>query len=471
MRPRELVLPLDPEAPEPLYRQLMAGLLEAIRQGRLRPGAPLPSTRDLAERCAVNRNTVLAAFRELTAEGWIEARPGSGSFVARHLPEDQVQAALPPDLGGEAGFDLRSHLDALSQGGPEGLDLREAWPDARLLPGDLLAEAYRTALNYRASEVLRPRPGGEPAFQRALLPWLGERRGLWTKAGHVLETRGERGALEVALRGLLRPGGRLALAFEALPGLQARMAGWGFHAERLPADGEGPRVEGLAEGGPGLVLVPPRLGPGPQPWSPERRQALLALARERRIPVVELEGPWELHGGPRPPLPLAAEDPHGVCLTVGGFEGILAPGLALGYLVGPPGPIQSLSRLAARLDLLGDPLLAAALAGIMADGSLAALLRRLRQTCRSRGEAAAAALAEALGPAFRVEVPPMGLGLWLHLPAHLDGRGWLRACRALGLRLPDPGAEGRALYLGFGAFEPATFAQAARLMARALQGP
>ncbi len=471
MRPRELVLPLDPEAPEPLYRQLMAGLLDAIRQGRLRPGAALPSTRDLAERSGVNRNTVLAAFRELTAEGWIESRPGSGSFVARHLPEEKVQTPVPAAPGGEAGFDLRSHLEALSQGGPEGLDLREAWPDARLLPGELLAEAYRTALNYRASEVLQPRPGGEPAFLRALLPWLGERRGLWVKAGQVLETRGERGALEIALRGLLRPGGRIALAFALPPALQARLGGWGFPCDRLPADAEGPRVEALASGGAGLILVPPRQGPGPQPWSGERRQALLAAARDGRLPVLELEGAWELHGGPRPPLPLAAEDPHGVCLYAGGFEGVLAPGLALGYLVGPPGPLRSLARLGARLDLLGDPLLAAALAGIMADGSLAALLRRLRQSYRARGAAAVQALEGALGPAFRVELPPLGLGLWLHLPAHLDARSWIRSCRALGLRLPDPGADGRCLHLGFAAHGPEVFSQAVRLMAQALQEP
>jgi GntR family transcriptional regulator/MocR family aminotransferase len=473
MRPRDLVLPLDPAAPEPLYRQLVDGLMGVIREGRLRPGAALPSSRDLAQRCGVNRNTVLAAFRELAAEGWIEARAGSGSYVADPLPDGHPRAPQPPGAAPReaAAFDLRSHVEALSAGGAEGLDLREPWPDPGLLPPDLLAGAYHTALAYRAPEVLGARPEGEPAFRRALLPWLGERRGLWVKPGNLLETRGERAALEIAVRGLLRPGSRVLLPFPGPPGLAGKLAAWGHGVEPLSADGEGPRPEALSASEAGLVLVAPRLGPEPQPWTTARRRELLDRAAARRMPVLELEGPWELHHGPHPDLPLAAEDPHGVCLLAGGFEGLLAPGLGLGYLVGPKGPVQALTRLAHRLELRADPLLSAALARLMEDGSLAALMRRLRRAYATRGEAAARALSAGLGPAFRVQRPAMGLGLWLRPSGHLDVRTWSQAFRARGVRLPDPDPGHGGLYLGFGAFEPAAFARAVDLMAQALQAP
>ena len=77
-----LPLSLDPAAPAPLWWQLSVGLLVAIANGRLGPGARLPSTRDLARRLKVSRNTVMAAYDELMARGLLRGRIGAGSFVS-----------------------------------------------------------------------------------------------------------------------------------------------------------------------------------------------------------------------------------------------------------------------------------------------------------------------------------------------------------------------------------------------------
>src|SRR5262249_53891710 len=85
----ELVIDLDREAALPPFLQIVRALAADIRRGRLRPGHRLPGSRRLAASLHVHRNTVLATLAELKAEGWIEAAPGRGTFVARAIPDDR----------------------------------------------------------------------------------------------------------------------------------------------------------------------------------------------------------------------------------------------------------------------------------------------------------------------------------------------------------------------------------------------
>ncbi|HNP72840.1 MAG TPA: winged helix-turn-helix domain-containing protein, partial [Kouleothrix sp.] len=89
----EPLLTLDPAAPSPLHRQLYEALRAAILGGRLPAGSRLPATRGLAARLAISRNTVLEAYAQLLAEGYVEGRVGSGTYVARVLPEDLLAAS------------------------------------------------------------------------------------------------------------------------------------------------------------------------------------------------------------------------------------------------------------------------------------------------------------------------------------------------------------------------------------------
>lgn len=465
MRSRELALPLDPSADLPLYRQLAAAIAAQVREGRLVPGDALPGTRELAEQCGVTRNTVLAAFRELLADGWVESRQGSGTYVAQPPSLDPAGAA--PAGAREPAFDLPTQGQTGSQGDAPALDLREDWPDARLLPAEILGRTYRMAMDYRAAEILGPTgPASLAAFSRTLVQWLGERWGVWREPANVLATQGESGAVEIALRGLLRPGARV-LALQPLPAaLARRVAGWGLEVAVMPWTGAGPDLATLETAAGGLLLVPAGRAADRGNWSEPQRIAFLELARRRRLPVLELEGARELFEGKRPALPLAAQDPHGICLLTGGFERTLAPGLRLGYLLGPTAPMRALARLGRKLGLLGDPLLTTVFTRIMEDGELGRFFRKVRPLYARRRQGAGQKLEAALGIGFPIEVPGHGLGLWLHLPPGLDATGWIKACADQGLRLPDP--DGNCLYLGCGALGPEGFSAAAAIMAAAL---
>src|ERR687891_2313138 len=89
-------LALDPAASRPLHRQIYFAIREAILDGRLKSGARLPATRALAADLGVSRNTVMAAFEQLRAEGYIDGRVGAGSFVSHHLPDEAPPRRMPP---------------------------------------------------------------------------------------------------------------------------------------------------------------------------------------------------------------------------------------------------------------------------------------------------------------------------------------------------------------------------------------
>src|SRR5215469_328121 len=86
------VLNIDPESPVPIYRQLYTGLRNAILNGQLASGTQLPSTRALASELGFARGTILNAYEQLLAEGYLEGEMGGGTYVARELPDELLQA-------------------------------------------------------------------------------------------------------------------------------------------------------------------------------------------------------------------------------------------------------------------------------------------------------------------------------------------------------------------------------------------
>ncbi len=156
MRPWTFPIALEAEASKPLFLQIARGISGDIRRGRLKPGDGLPGSRTLAAELGVHRNTVLAAFRELESEGWIEAQ-ARVTRVAKDLPEAPARHRLPK---AGVGFEFEAPGQGPEMGLPDwkGLDLAGGLPDARLIPVDELGRALRraakarpTLLNYGSS--------------------------------------------------------------------------------------------------------------------------------------------------------------------------------------------------------------------------------------------------------------------------------------------------------------------------------
>jgi GntR family transcriptional regulator/MocR family aminotransferase len=486
MRTWELTVPLDPASDAPIFLQIAHGLAEGVLRGRLRPGAALPGSRALAASLGVHRNTVLAAYRELESQGWIETSPSRGTFVASDLPDRSPRrfaaaAGVRPVIPARVGFDLGPAPDPAPPPPPRGtLVLSGGVPDLRLVPTAPLARAYRRALRAEGRALLDyGDPRGHARLRAALASMLSSVRGLAATEETVLVTRGSQMGLDLVARALLAPGDAVAVealgyrpAWEALSHTGARLC-------PIPIDGGGLRVDALdalaaRERVRAVYLTPHHQYPSTVTLSPARRLRLLELARAERIAVIEDDYDHEFHYDGRPIMPIASADRAGVVVYIGTLSKILAPGLRLGFVVAPEPLIARLAALRQCVDRQGDLAIERAVAELLEDGEVQRHARRVGRIYRARRDALAEAIEERLGGVASFDRPAGGMALWLRLDPAIDVDAW--SARALaggvsfqvGRRFAFDGRARPNLRIGFAACDEREIREAVRRMAAAL---
>jgi GntR family transcriptional regulator/MocR family aminotransferase len=415
----EVTLSAAGGASELLYVQIVQAVVKDIRRGRLVPGQRLPGSRTLAERLGVHRNTVLTAYAELQAEGWIQADRARQTCVCETLPEVAPGAAPRARRPSAApGFALAPRTSVDDREAASGVLLSDGTPDLRLAPRVALARAYRHVLRGRDVTALGyGDPRGHLRLRRALAGMLSATRALRVSEDDVLITRGSQMALELVSRVLCGPTD--VAAVEALgyrPAWQALGAG-GSQLLPVPVDAEGLRVDLLAELAErrplrAVYVTPHHQYPTTATLSASRRLALLELARRQRFAVIEDDYDHEFHYQGRPVLPLASADEAGVVVYVGTLSKICAPGLRLGYLVAPAALLERCVEQRLRMDRQGDLMTECAVAELIEDGELQRHVRRMRRIYQSRRDALLASLERYLPGVLVAGAPSGGMALW-----------------------------------------------------------
>jgi len=442
--PGDVTLPLvvDASDPRPLPRQLADGLRAAIGEGVVAPGELVPASRALAARLGVSRGTVVAAYDQLLAEGYLVGRVGHGTRVNPALRD-----VHPPSEGRPATGRTDSAPSPI-------IDLRPGRP----WTADVVNTSWRSAWRKAAARPLAAIPAaGLPEPRGELADHLRRMRGVRRAPDHILVTAGARDGLGLLLA-TLGPGGCVGVEDPGYPSLRRVPPRLGWSVQSLPTDEDGLVVEDLPTGtdAPQVVVVTPShqypLG-GSLPVA--RRQALLDWARREGVVVVEDDYDSELRYTSAPLPALAAlDDPDDGCVvTLGTFSKTLGPGLGVGFLVAPDRLVADLRR--ARSDL-GQPVSQVgqwALAEYLASGELRRHTQRMRREYRRRR----ALVLDALGGLDGVEVKAMDGGLHAVVESSLAESDLLVRIAAQGVVVagladywsrPSPGAGG--IVLGYG---------------------
>lgn len=441
----EFAVALDRGAGRPLFRQIAAAIVGDIRRGRLRRGDPLPGSRTLARSLGVQRLTVVSAYDELQAEGWIVTERARGTFVSPDLPDPRplrfaAAAAQRPGVPDRALFEVppAPSADMPFDVPPGALLFAPNRPDVRLLPADLIGRAYRRSLR-RGGRVLLTygRPQGHERLRTAIAAMLSATRGLAATPDDVCITRGSQMGIALLARALVRPGDVVAveeLTFR--PAVEIfRMQG--ANVVSLPLDAEGMRIEPLerlvrSKGVRAVYVMPHHQFPTTVTLSAARRLRLLELARRHHFAVIEEDNDHEFHYDGRPVLPLASADREGVVAYVGTFSKVLAPALRVGFVVAPRPLLRAVIAHRLHLDVQGDRVLEHALAELIEDGEVQRHVRRSRREYALRRDVLVAALRERLGDRVHFSVPAGGIGLWVEALGGVDVEAWAARARGQG---------------------------------------
>ncbi len=409
----ELLVPLARRSGVPLRAQLEDRLRTAIRNHTLRAGVKLPASRMLARDLGVSRGVVVEAYAQLTAEGYLLARPGSATLVAP-----------------VAGVPQRADR-AADRASPVRYDFRPGAPDVRLFPRSAWATALRWAVRTaHDSDFGYGDPAGVPALRHELAAYLRRVRGVVAERDELLICNGFAQGLGLLCRALGSRGvHELAMEDPTHPGQRALVVAAGLTPLAVPVDEEGLRVDVLAGSQARAVLVTPaHQFPTGIVYSAARRSQLLAWAREHDALVIEDDYDAEYRYDRAAVGALQGLDPAHVAYA-GSVSKMLAPALRIGWLVLPP-RLAAAVVAAKQLADLGSPALdQLAFARFVESGMLDRHLRRARSTYRDRRDALAAAFAHH-APVVRVHGIAAGLHAVVELPADADEAAVVAAARA-----------------------------------------
>jgi GntR family transcriptional regulator / MocR family aminotransferase len=452
---------------------LEEALRAAVRDGRLAPGARLPSSRVLAHDLGLARNTVADAFGQLVAEGWLTARQGSGTTVAARPAVPARRPVRPPaDVPRTGPADVVPHHTGLPY------VLWPGSPDLSSFPRTAWLAAARRALTAAPSEAFGyGDPRGRPELREALAEYLARVRGVRTDPDHLVVCGGYAQAVGLLARVLHGRGARRA-AVEALtlPDTPTVLRAAGLEPVALPVDGDGARVAELGPDVPAVLLTPAHQFPLGVRLSPERRTAVVAWARSTGGVIVEDDYDGEFRYDRQPVAALQALAPDHV-VYAGTASKSLAPGLRLGWLAVPPHLLDAVvreKRLADHQSAVIDQL---TLAEFITAGAYDRHVRRMRVRYRARRDRVVEVLARR-APGVRVSGIAAGLHAVLELPsdgAPLDAV--VAAAHRSGLAVPGLSAFGSApsrppsLVVGYGTPPDHAFATALDLLCDALAAP
>lgn len=470
-----LCLELDKQKALPLFRQLYAGIRAAILEGRLEGGTCLPPTRLLAQELHISRNTVVNAFEQLIAEGYLEGKGGSGTYVARVLPEELLQVKTPSAPSSTV---VRQEVRDISAwgkmlAGREVRAVRYADEVRAFQPGmpaidqfpyhlwsKLAADCWRAPephlLSYGDSQGYLP-------LRETIASYLKATRGMQCEPEQVIITTGTQQALDLAARIILNAGDLVGIEDPGYLGARVALAGAGARLLPLAVDQDGLQVEALKAQSEHVRLIyvtPSHQYPLGVTMSLARRLALLEWAARSGAWILEDDYDSEYRYAGRPLASLQGLDQAGCVLYMGTFSKVILPALRLGYLVVPPSLVETFTRGRAVIDRQAPTLEQVILTTFMREGHFARHIRRMKGIYLERQAALMDAVRRRLAGALEVQPATAGLQVMGWLAPGIDDTRVFHLAQTRGIDVPPLSAYALApqprggLVLGYACVKP-----------------
>ncbi|MGO4700639.1 PLP-dependent aminotransferase family protein [Dyella sp. 2RAB6] len=434
-RQQPLDAPLSRAASAPsLQRQLLQRLREAVLGGTLPAGSPLPGTRALADALGISRNTVMAVYEQLLAEGFVQSDRRGTRVTELTRPVRARQApALPVVARRVANLKPRAATPPAHEGG----HFRPGVPALAQFP----ASAWRRALD-RAARHAGPAalgygdPAGEPALRAAIARHLAVTRGVHCEPAQIVVTEGAQDALTLCMQLLTDPGDLAWIEDPGYRGARTAMHAGDLAVVPVRVDAQGLCVDDADARMPSpriIYTTPSNQYPTGAVLSVARRLALIEAARRHGAWVIEDDYDSEFRHTGEPVGAMQGLVSDAPVLYVGSFSKTMFPALRIGFVVLPGALMPTVAAALRELQRGAQRHAQLALADFIDSGEYARHLGRMRRLYRDRRHALLEALERFFSIEHRVEGGPCGLHLMIRLPPRYPDRELVGAARAHGM--------------------------------------
>ncbi len=463
-----------------VYIQISNALANLIERGELPPGFKMPGTRSAAKQLSVHRKTAIQAYDELLSQGFIEVIPSKGTFVTKEIPR------LTPKMLGEKGtsgierapFDFHryEHLKKPFLTPSPLLTIDEGLPDLRLAPIREIRRTYNGLLSrtHNLKYLMYNSPAGNRELRNQLANYLQETRGLKVSEEQILITRGSQMGLYLAAQMILSAGDQVVVGSLNYQTANVTLIHAGAKLMTVPTDHQGVVTTAIEEVCKrthikAIYVTSHHHHPTTAHLSVERRMHLLSLSAQYGFVILEDDYDYDFHYERSPLMPLASADTMGHVIYMGGISKILAPGLRIGFLVGPRDFIQHVIYLRCIMDRQGDYVMEQVLAMLLASGDFQRHSKKALKTYLGRRDRFVRGLEE-LAPHVSFDTPSGGLAVWTKLRDDIPWAVLDERVLKKGLKIPnwknyDPEATGHNfIRLGFASLNEAEMDQAFEIL-------
>lgn len=466
----DLKIELNNKSRLPVYMQITQKIIEEIQLGRLTSATAMPGSRDLAKSLGVNRKTVVLAYDELVAQGWLTTEFRRGSFVSASIPYIfKPSPTANQNSKAFEDFSTSSFLEPIAgddEFSTNQIDFNDGIPDTRLVPFEVLSRAFRHALvsSSRANRLGYDNPKGALALRKSIATMLNMERAMHVDVDNICIVRGSQMGIFLAARLLTKPND--CVVFETLTYPPAREAFRSCGATILTVglDEHGIKLdelEALCRNNKirAIYVTPHHQFPTTVMMTAERRLGLLMLADLYNFVILEDDYDHEFHFSHHPVFPLASVDRTGRVIYVGSLSKVLAPGLRVGYLVAPTTFIDKCASEIMLIDRQGNSVTELAASELIDTGEVKRHIRKSFKVYHERRDLLATLLRKELFDFVDFDMPDGGLAFWLRLKNKIKTEDIMSQALKEKIRIL-PGAvftigstNSQAIRLGFGSLD------------------
>lgn len=407
----------------PLYQKVINMVQREISSGTLKPGAMLPSSREMAEQLGISRKTVVKAIDMLLIKGKLVSKDRIGVFVpVRDNAKKKTKAE-------------KMHQQEMVVSSQEGHDtahkivVNDGFPDTTLIPFREFSRAYRQIFNRMAQwqKLGYNDPMGYLKFRNAISDVLARQRGLSINTDEICVVRGSQMALFLVAHAVLSPGDNVAIEYPNYGNAYKAFDEAGLNIHCVPVDKDGIDVDKLEtickQVSINAVYVTPRHQyPTTVTLSMARRQKLRQLSLEYGFFVIEDDFGSDYNFSSRHLAPLSAMLSKSHYIYIGTFSKVFAPGTRLGFVCTSRDVSRRIADYRSLIDIQGDIIAERALYDLYEHGDLTRHVRRSSKIYKERLKNATSEIRRILGSRVSYKQPHGGLAIWIGIPTKMSVR-------------------------------------------------